>query len=362
MQVLNKRSGTFTEVDGVILAALATQAAVSIDNSMLFISVRQKNQELLDIQEKLERRVRDLKLLFDLESAMGRASSLDEILLAVLGEAMRSCEARGAAVALRDLASGDLFLHVVGEPPPSRKKHPVGLRRVALAEGRGVVGYAMKHQVVVRVTTEGRGSHPPRRGRRALRLRRRRGARRPPRRRRRAGARRHRPLRQARSRDVHRRGPRALRAHRGERLHRHPPAARPRGARQRGPPHHHRPAALRRRARSQDPAHGHRRLRPAHEGGRERRQTRRVRRQDPAAVRPHPDDAARGARVRAGPEDHPRPQGLPPEVLGGRAGAAGEGLRRARHRPRDRRAGQRHGAVRRGQDAPRSCTTSRATR
>jgi len=149
VQVLNKHSGTFSDVDGVILAALATQAAVSIDNSMLFISVRQKNQELLNIQEKLEHRVRDLKLLFDLESSMGRASTLDEILLAVLGEAMRSCEAKGAAVALRDSASGDLFLHVVGEPPPSRKKPVIGLRRVPLAEGRGLVGYAMKHREVV---------------------------------------------------------------------------------------------------------------------------------------------------------------------------------------------------------------------
>jgi len=151
VQVLNKQQGTFSDLDGVILAALATQAAVSIDNSMLFISVRRKNQELLDIQEKLEHRVRDLKLLFDLESSMGRASSLDEILLAVLGEAMRSCEARGAAVALRDSASGDLFLHVVGEPPPSKKRASIGLRRVPLAEGRGVIGYAMKHHAVVRV-------------------------------------------------------------------------------------------------------------------------------------------------------------------------------------------------------------------
>jgi len=157
VQVLNKRSGPFSDVDGVILAALATQAAVSIDNSMLFISVRQKNQELLVIQEKLERRVRDLKLLFDLESSMGRASSLDEILLAVLGEAMRSCEARGAAVALRDSASGELYLHLVGEPPPSKKKHAVGLRRVPMVEGRGVIGYAMKHGVIVRVRSRESG-------------------------------------------------------------------------------------------------------------------------------------------------------------------------------------------------------------
>jgi hypothetical protein len=77
-----------------ILAALATQAAVSIDNSRLFLSVIQKNMQLVDTKEQLEHRVRDLKLLFELESAMGRATSLEELFVAVLGEAMRSCEAR----------------------------------------------------------------------------------------------------------------------------------------------------------------------------------------------------------------------------------------------------------------------------
>jgi signal transduction histidine kinase/putative methionine-R-sulfoxide reductase with GAF domain len=161
VQVLNKLRGTFSEVDAVMLDALARQAAVAIDNSMLFISVRKKNRELLDIQEKLEHRVRDLKLLFDLERSMGRASSLDEILLAVLGEAMRSCDARGGGVALRDGLSGDLFLYVVGEPPLSRRKLPVGLRRVALAEGRGVVGHAMKYHTVVRVRTRDAGPLQP---------------------------------------------------------------------------------------------------------------------------------------------------------------------------------------------------------
>src|SRR5207253_9731980 len=98
IQVLNKRRGEFTDTDAVILAALATQASISIDNSRLFLSVTQKNMQLLDTKEQLEHRVRDLRLLFDLESAMGRASSMDELFTAVLGEAMRSCEARNAAV------------------------------------------------------------------------------------------------------------------------------------------------------------------------------------------------------------------------------------------------------------------------
>ena len=50
IQVLNKKRGEFTDTDAIILAALATQAAISIDNSRLFLSVTQKNTELLDIE------------------------------------------------------------------------------------------------------------------------------------------------------------------------------------------------------------------------------------------------------------------------------------------------------------------------
>ncbi|MBV9945314.1 MAG: GAF domain-containing protein, partial [Myxococcales bacterium] len=106
VQVLNKKRGDFSDDDADILAALATQAAVSIDNSRLFMSVTQKNIQLLDTKEQLENRVRDLKLLFDLERAMARATSLDELFIAVLGEATRACEAKMGAVALRDPEAG----------------------------------------------------------------------------------------------------------------------------------------------------------------------------------------------------------------------------------------------------------------
>jgi signal transduction histidine kinase/putative methionine-R-sulfoxide reductase with GAF domain len=150
IQVLNKKRGDFTDVDTVILAALATQAAVSIDNSRLFLSVIQKNMQLVDTKEQLEHRIRDLKLLFELESAMGRATSLEELFVAVLGEAMRSCEARAAAVALRDGITGQLYLHIVDEKPSSpssaarERQSALRIRRVPMKEGEGVIGEAMQ--------------------------------------------------------------------------------------------------------------------------------------------------------------------------------------------------------------------------
>jgi signal transduction histidine kinase len=142
IQVLNKKNGEFTSDDEELLAALATQAAVTIDNSRLFLSVVQKNMQLAQTKEQLEHRVRDLKLLFDLESAMARAASLEELFMAVLGEAMRSCEARAAAVALKDGESNQTFFHIVDD------KHK-RLRRFPLAPGQGLIGWAMANNEVL---------------------------------------------------------------------------------------------------------------------------------------------------------------------------------------------------------------------
>jgi signal transduction histidine kinase/putative methionine-R-sulfoxide reductase with GAF domain len=142
VQVLNKKAGEFTEDDAEILAALATQAAISIDNSRLFMSVTQKNIQLLDTKEQLEHRVRDLKLLFDLERAMARATSLEELFIAVLGEATRACDAKMGAVALRDPEAGTGALFVIDE---KAKK----LKRVPYPEDVGLIGWVIRNDEVL---------------------------------------------------------------------------------------------------------------------------------------------------------------------------------------------------------------------
>jgi len=142
VQVLNKKKGEFTEDDADILAALATQAAVSIDNSRLFLSVTQKNVQLLDTKEQLEQRVRDLKMLFDLEQAMARSVALDELLMAVLGEAMRACEARMGAVALRDPEARTGALYIIDER--ARK-----MKRVPFPDDTGLIGWAIRNNEVL---------------------------------------------------------------------------------------------------------------------------------------------------------------------------------------------------------------------
>ncbi len=145
IQVLNKRSGLpsgaeeFSQHDEELLTALATQAAVSIDNSRLFLSVIQKNMQLVETKEQLEHRVSDLKLLFELESAMARAGTFEELARAVVTEGARSCGARAGALMVDEGEEG-VFLYFLDLENGAKSD----VRRVAVRRGEGIVGLAMQ--------------------------------------------------------------------------------------------------------------------------------------------------------------------------------------------------------------------------
>jgi signal transduction histidine kinase/putative methionine-R-sulfoxide reductase with GAF domain len=101
VQALNKRGeGEFSSEDESLLMTLASQAAVTVDNSRLYLAAVQQNEQLNRVKEQLERKVRELRLLFDLESAMARAIALDELLRAALREATEVLNARAGVILL----------------------------------------------------------------------------------------------------------------------------------------------------------------------------------------------------------------------------------------------------------------------
>lgn len=150
IQVLNKRGGLpFSAEDEAILTALSTQAAVAIDNSRLFVSLIQKNRQLLDATEQLERKVEDLQLLFDLEQAMGHATSLDDLAKASLGRVSKACLARGAALLLVEAESGDLVQYVYDREAPD------DLMRIGVKSGEGFLGVAMNQRGPLQIDAAG---------------------------------------------------------------------------------------------------------------------------------------------------------------------------------------------------------------
>jgi signal transduction histidine kinase/putative methionine-R-sulfoxide reductase with GAF domain len=140
----------FSQHDEELLTALATQAAVSIDNSRLFLSVIQKNMQLVETKEQLEHRVSDLKLLFELESAMGRAGTLEDLARAVVTEAARACEAQAGGL-LIDEPEGGVWLYFVDA---GSRRDGVEVRRIAQKRGEGVIGWAMSHNEAVSLPPE----------------------------------------------------------------------------------------------------------------------------------------------------------------------------------------------------------------
>ena len=136
LQVLNKRGGHgFTSDDEAILSALGTQAAVAIDNSRLMLSLIQKNQQLVETKEQLERKFRELSLLFELERATARATSIDELVLATLAQVASACNARGGAILLADDETGDLVERRYDrDRTPELERHPAKSGEGLLAE------------------------------------------------------------------------------------------------------------------------------------------------------------------------------------------------------------------------------------
>jgi GAF domain-containing protein/anti-sigma regulatory factor (Ser/Thr protein kinase) len=142
LQLLNKKGvgdeeegGAFTREDEELLIALGSQAAISIENSKLYSSVVRKNVELLEAQEKLQRKTNDLNFLYEIERDLNAAHNLDELLERLLGRAMATVGAEAGSIALREPESTVLRFRTTAGPSAALLRH----RSIAI--GEGVIGW-----------------------------------------------------------------------------------------------------------------------------------------------------------------------------------------------------------------------------
>lgn len=139
VQVLNKLDGYFSQDDETLLSALASQAAVSIENSKLFLSVVGKNMELLEAKSALELKVRELDVLFEIVQAAAEAPRLEEMLDGILEGAAHAVGADAGAILMSEGESGDLlFRATLGGVPDDVKK-------TRIPAGRGISGWVAQH-------------------------------------------------------------------------------------------------------------------------------------------------------------------------------------------------------------------------
>ncbi len=121
--------------------------------------------QLVDTKEQLEHRVSDLKLLFELESSMGRAASLEDLASAVVGSAARACQARAGGL-LVDEGEAGVWLYFVDLSSRPSTKGPqddlkIDVKRLPVKRGEGLLGWTMHHNQAASVPPPPSRALPP---------------------------------------------------------------------------------------------------------------------------------------------------------------------------------------------------------
>lgn len=153
VQVLNKKDGPFGQEDEALLHALASQAAIAIENTKLYQSVVAKNKELSLTQEELKQRGFELNVLFDIEREMNATHDLDELLERILLRSIDIVGAKAGSIALRSRRLDDLRFHTTAGD------HGERVRKHRLTLGKGIIGWVAANGEVALVNDP---DHDPR--------------------------------------------------------------------------------------------------------------------------------------------------------------------------------------------------------
>ncbi|HEY4060136.1 MAG TPA: GAF domain-containing protein, partial [Kofleriaceae bacterium] len=141
LQVLNKHDGKeeFVRGDEELLSALASQAAIAVENARLYHSLVAQNQELVRARRDLERRQRELNALYEVEKELSAALDLDDLLSRILAQAITVLGGGAGSIALVD-PDGSLRFRTVQGPAAPR------LIERTLPHGTGLIGWAIAHK------------------------------------------------------------------------------------------------------------------------------------------------------------------------------------------------------------------------
>src|SRR5262245_11493387 len=142
LQVLNKSDGPFTSADEELMSALASQAAIAIENARLYHSLVTQNQELSKARHNLERRQRELNALYEVEKELSAALDLDDLLSRILAQAITVLGGGAGSIALVD-PDGALRFRTVQGPAAPR------LIERTLPHGTGLLGWSIAHKTPI---------------------------------------------------------------------------------------------------------------------------------------------------------------------------------------------------------------------
>lgn len=110
IQVLNKRHGYFTVEDELLLSAVASQAAVVIENSTLYHTVLESNYELNEIREALEQKVSEQDTLFEIQRSVNQALSVRDLVQSVGEKTLSLLPSQACVMTLRENGGHAVYL------------------------------------------------------------------------------------------------------------------------------------------------------------------------------------------------------------------------------------------------------------
>ncbi len=141
----DRTDAPFSADDVELLLALASQAAVAIENSKLYLSVVAKNVELAQAKADLEQKTNELNVLYEVEKELSAAVGLDQLLDRILARTTDLLDAEAGTIALITPAGDALELATVLGPAADR------LRKQRLALGQGLIGWSIAQRKPVMV-------------------------------------------------------------------------------------------------------------------------------------------------------------------------------------------------------------------
>lgn len=112
VQVLNRAEGSFSDQDESLLSAIASQTAVAIENSKLYLSVLEQNTKLERARMELQHKVRELDLLYDVERELSAAVDLEELVESITQKTLELISAQASALTLHEAEHNRMFVMV----------------------------------------------------------------------------------------------------------------------------------------------------------------------------------------------------------------------------------------------------------
>lgn len=146
VQVLNKRSSAYFSIeDESLLAALASQAAITLEALHLQLRLNLSNTELRDLSEQLQIKVKELGLLYRAERELARCEDVSSLALCALTIVSEIYPSRQAGMAIfDDELRGQAFLLDTAS---------LQLRGTLLEPGDGILGRTVSRGEVLELST-----------------------------------------------------------------------------------------------------------------------------------------------------------------------------------------------------------------